>query len=190
MNTREYPVMNTTKESSWVQSLRFRLEDFRATVVPVQGAPWSLKIRSIDWPFDRESESQVFAEIDGWMRSHPYLKAWVMDHSTGPEIVCYVSSAGKERRANPYVLELISVVLHCVEKKREHRVSRKRSLEIVSRGFVDGGRYEETIVCAGALGQEALGVGSLLAKFETVGIVFRIPPETKRLPGAIGDTVG
>jgi len=167
--------MKTTKDSSWEQSLRFRLEDFRATVVPALGVPWSLKIRSSGWSFDRESEAPVFAETDAWLRSHPYLKAWVMDHSTGPEIICYVNSAGKERRVDPYVLELIAVILHSAEKKREHRASRKRKLEIVTRGFGDKGRYEEAVVCAGTLGSDALGVGSLLAKFETAGVVFRAP---------------
>jgi hypothetical protein len=186
MNTRKYPAMKTTKDSSWEQSLRFRLEDFRATVVPVQGVPWSLKIRSVRWQFDRESETEIFAEIDAWLRSHRYLKAWVLDHSTGPEIICYACLSGKERRVSPYVLELISVILHSAEKKREHRASRKRRLEIVTRGFGDSGRYEEAIVGSGALGSDELGVGSLLAKFETAGIVFRAPQEIKRAPGAVG----
>jgi len=175
MKTSEDLAMKTTKDSSWEQRLRFRLEDFRATVVPTLGVPWSLKIRSTGWTFDRESEAQVFAEIDAWMRSHPYLKAWVMDHSTGPEIICYVNSAGEERRVDPYVLELIAVILHSAQKSHVHRTSRKRRVEIVTRGFDDRGRYEEMIVCAGTLGSAELGVGSLLAKFETAGVVFRAP---------------
>ncbi|MBK9991473.1 MAG: hypothetical protein IPP19_12245 [Verrucomicrobia bacterium] len=179
MKAGEVIAMKTTKDSSWEQRLRFRLEDFRATVVPILGVPWSLKIRSTEWTFDRESEAQVFAEIDAWMRSHPYLKAWVMDHSTGPEIICYVNSAGKERRVDPYVLELIAVILHSALKNREHRASRKKRVEIVSRGFDDKGRYEEVLVGAGMLSSDELGVGSLLAKFETAGVVFRTPQETK-----------
>lgn len=179
MNTGEVLAMKTTKDSSWEQSLRFRLEDFRATVVPTLGEPWSLKIRSTEWTFDRESEAQVFAEIDAWMRSHPYLKAWVMDHSTGPEIICYVNSAGKERRVDSYVLELIAVILHSTHKKGEHRSSRKGRVEIVTRGFDDAGKYTEALVGAGTLGSDELGVGSLLAKFESAGFVFRAPQETK-----------
>jgi len=102
-----------------------------------------------------------------------------MDHSTGPEIICFVNSAGKERRVDSYVLELISVILHSAQTKREHRASRKRRLEIVTRGFDEKGKYTEAVVCAGTLGSDELGVGSLLAKFETTGLVFRAPQETK-----------
>lgn len=102
-----------------------------------------------------------------------------MDHSTGPEIICYVNTAGKERRVDPYVLELIAVILHSAQKKREHRAPRKRRVEIVSRGFDDEGKYTEALVSAGTMGSDELGVGSLLARFESAGVVFRAPQETK-----------
>lgn len=161
-------------DSNWEASLRFRLDDFRSTVVPVDGAPWSLKVRCTGWRFDRETEPKAFAEIDGWLRSHPSLKAWLMDHSTGPEILCYLRDADGRQQSNPFVLELLSVLLRQARQLRELKMAKHGKVEIVLRGFDAAGRYVERIVSSGPVGSAELEVSNLLEKFEARGVVFRM----------------
>jgi hypothetical protein len=128
-------------DPAWTARLRYRLDDFRATEVAARGEPWSLKIRSAGWRFERESAAAAFIEADQWIGAHPRVKVWLLDHSTGPEILCFGRVVGTECLIDPAVRELLSVLVRSGRKAAPAHLS--ASLEVFLRGFDGSGTYVE-----------------------------------------------
>lgn len=172
----------------WLNKLRFHLADFRATAFPARGLPCSVKLRPESGRFDREHSPHAYQIIESTVRPILTSRHWLLDHSTGPEILTFAGRALAE-------LTLCETTVTTMARIVGARVQGARlgdpceaALTALVRGFDEHGEYFERTVWRGAPKEEA-SPADIVAGLAAQGIgVLATPPHpshTIRAPASV-----
>ena len=147
--------MTAAVDPQWLNKLRFHLADFKATALPARGLPCSVKLRPETGRFDREHSPQAYRIIDSTVRPGLTSRHWLLDHSTGPEILTFAGRALAELALCETTLATMArIVCARVEGARQGDPC-EAALTALVRGFDERGEYFERTVWRGAHDQEA-----------------------------------
>lgn len=174
--------MLATVDPHWLNKLRFHLADFQATAFPTRGLPCSVKLRPETGRFDREHSPHAYRLIESTVR--PALTSWLLDHSTGPEILTFAGrSLAELTLCETTVVTMARIVGARVQGARLGDPC-EAALTALVRGFDERGEYFERTVWRGAPDAEA-SPADIVAGLAAQGIgVLATPPHPSRTIGA------
>jgi hypothetical protein len=137
---------DTPSDRQWIERLRFRLEDFRATH-PAKGLlPCSIKLRPLKGLFDHATAPNAYAIIDREIRPKASLSCWLMDHSTGPELLIGLRKTQTAWAIPESSLTLVAGTVFAWARGIEEGDTNRSPLGVLIRGFDESLIYFEYLV--------------------------------------------